>query len=533
MPFVVHDSTLSRTTDVQRQFPSRSPWRLQDFTADEIRTLDAGGWTAGGMFTGSRVLTLDEVLTELADAPVGLTVEAKNPDVYPRMADVLANVLAGHPAWREPRADGRPRLYVESFDWGFLDRLHAAHAEIPIVLLGPSANQLFDPAAVAARPWAAEVDVRHDLLGDDLVRSSHDLGLRVGSWTVNAAADMTRMVGLGVDGVTTDEVGLLRTLLADQGRTSTLTVWPERAPASTVTLRTRSETASLGTRLPLTVRLSATNGTPTPWHLVTVQTLVAGSWQDLVTSATDRTGSATVSLPVREGMRLRATANGASSATLAVPTTVPVVVAPVGSPAPAPLAAQPLATDAGAQPRTYDVSPAVWRQMRDRSWRRGCPVGRAGLRRLTVSYWGFDGHRHRGELVVAAGSAAQLARVFTRLYDAGQPVRGLRRLETLGGWTTAVARGLRTDSTFGFACQRTPGDPPRIGSHARGTVVSVNPWENPTRLGDSGSPNTWWLSQAEASPSVHTATHPVVQAFAAEGFAWNGSRRSAEFRDVR
>ena len=37
-----------------------------------------------------------------------------------------------------------------------------------------------------------------------------------------------------------------------------------------------------------------------------------------------------------------------------------------------------------------------------------------------------------------------------------------------------------------------------------------------------------------ALPYVHTSANPVVQAFAAEGFAWNGKYgKYADFRDVR
>ncbi|MDT0551089.1 M15 family peptidase, partial [Streptomyces sp. DSM 41529] len=34
------------------------------------------------------------------------------------------------------------------------------------------------------------------------------------------------------------------------------------------------------------------------------------------------------------------------------------------------------------------------------TWRPGCPVPPAALRRITLSYFGFDGRSHRGELVV-------------------------------------------------------------------------------------------------------------------------------------
>ncbi len=41
-PVLIHDDTLTRTTDVKQRFPDRSPWTCRDFTLEEIRSLDAG-----------------------------------------------------------------------------------------------------------------------------------------------------------------------------------------------------------------------------------------------------------------------------------------------------------------------------------------------------------------------------------------------------------------------------------------------------------------------------------------------------------
>ena len=41
---LLHDETLSRTTDAAARYPDRAPWRAADFTWEEIRALDAGSW---------------------------------------------------------------------------------------------------------------------------------------------------------------------------------------------------------------------------------------------------------------------------------------------------------------------------------------------------------------------------------------------------------------------------------------------------------------------------------------------------------
>ena len=91
-----------------------------------------------------------------------------------------------------------------------------------------------------------------------------------------------------------------------------------------------------------------------------------------------------------------------------------VVVRPAGAPAPTVrVAAQPRVAT-GAAARVTPVSSRIWRAMAEVLAQR-LPVGRSGLRTLRVTYWGFDGYRHRGELVVARGSAGQRSRRRTWL----------------------------------------------------------------------------------------------------------------------
>ncbi len=633
VPVVLHDGTLARTTDAALVFPTRSPWSVTDFTLADIRRLDAGRWFPGGVSTGAKVPTLDEVLAELGGSPSGLVVEVKSPSLQggaDGIGRAVMQVLAGHPEWSVPQADGSPRLVLESFDWAFLDDMHAAYPDLPLALLGvPTADDM------RAHPYAVEVDVFYGALDQSLVEAAHEQGMLVNTWTPNAESDQTAVVEAGVDAVTTDVPAQLRDLLAAQGKTWTGTTWPPPTAAAGVRLDGPAETL-LGGTIPLRVEVVDADGGPVRWQPVRLQESSGAAWTDLAVVASDAGGVARAALPLRPpGTQLRAVSGDAASAPYVVPgaraqasrlgllgpgtvvdgsratltvqwiaesgrpvdagvslyartgtsdwslagsvttqagvarVTVrprvttsyevratsgswygapgaallrvrnvppePVVVPPTGAPRPAVrLAPQSRALAAGANARVVRVSAKVWSQMVGRSWRRGCPVGRAGLRTVRVGYWGFDGYAHRGELVVARRSATRLARVLTRLYDLRQPIRSLRRVESVGHYRTAVRRALRGDASFGFACQRLPGEETRFGSHARGSVVSVNPWENPARVGDRGVPDTWWLSRSRDLDYVHRSDSAVVRAFAARGFAWNGRRgKYAEFRDVR
>src|SRR5688500_13615694 len=54
---LVHDATLSRTTDAASRLPRRGPWSVGSMTLREIRRLDAGSWKAPE-YAGQRVPTL-------------------------------------------------------------------------------------------------------------------------------------------------------------------------------------------------------------------------------------------------------------------------------------------------------------------------------------------------------------------------------------------------------------------------------------------------------------------------------------------
>jgi hypothetical protein len=154
------------------------------------------------------------------------------------------------------------------------------------------------------------------------------------------------------------------------------------------------------------------------------------------------------------------------------------------------------------------------------SWRAGCPVGPAQLRRVRVSYWGFDRRRRLGMLDVHAEVAGDAVQVFRRLYAARFPIRRMRPVDAYGGNDD---RSMAADNTSGFNCRFVSGTR-RWSMHAYGKAIDVNPVENPYLAGGRVQPPAGraFLNRARVRPGMAVSRGVLVGAFESVGWAWGG-----------
>ncbi|MEV0230971.1 glycerophosphodiester phosphodiesterase family protein [Nonomuraea sp. NPDC050786] len=196
---LIHDQTLSRTTNVEQVFPDRSPWRVADFTLEEIRRLDAGSWFSSG-FRGEKVPTLGEALQAMRRYGIGLLLEIKHSPGNGGIDQRVANVL------RQNRSlwSGRG-LVVQAFDWNAMRSFHRMVPEVPITLLGkPDLSKLSDLGT-----FAKGISVPRSSLTPELVRTVHGKGMRVYTGPTDRPVVMRRLVSYGVDAIMTNRPGQL------------------------------------------------------------------------------------------------------------------------------------------------------------------------------------------------------------------------------------------------------------------------------------------------------------------------------------
>jgi hypothetical protein len=156
------------------------------------------------------------------------------------------------------------------------------------------------------------------------------------------------------------------------------------------------------------------------------------------------------------------------------------------------------------------------------SWRPGCPVAPADLRRVTVPHWGFDGRVRRGTLVVHRAHARHVLGVMRRLFRARFPIE---RMEPVEAYGSDDVRSMAANNTSAFNCRRL-GD--GWSEHAHGRAIDINPLRNPMIRDGVASPaaGARFADRSRRAPGTIHAGDAVVRAFAAIGWGWGGDWRS-------
>ena len=208
---LMHDTTLARTTDVERVFPDRAPWKVSDFTYAEMQKLDAGSWKSAE-YAGEPIPTLAQAIETIRPSRSGFLLEIKAPELYPGIEADVAEEMRTFPGYVES-AVAADRLVIQSFSFDSMRRFATLEPDVPVGLLGtPPADQL-----PALAEFADQVNPHHKSVDASYVAAVHAAGMACLVWTVDAPADMNRAVDLGVDGVITNKPDVLEQVLRERG----------------------------------------------------------------------------------------------------------------------------------------------------------------------------------------------------------------------------------------------------------------------------------------------------------------------------
>ena len=166
------------------------------------------------------------------------------------------------------------------------------------------------------------------------------------------------------------------------------------------------------------------------------------------------------------------------------------------------------------------ITPALATRMRY-SWRPGCPVPLSALRYVRVSFVGFDGKSHTGEIVVNAAVLTTVVGEFRALYNQGFEIRRMHLVDNYKGVDEA---SMQVDNTSSFNCRVVSGQT-SWSMHAFGEAIDINPIENPSLLDHDPHVADPPQGQAYLDRSVTRpgmVTDAVRAVFASYGWGWGG-----------
>ena len=171
------------------------------------------------------------------------------------------------------------------------------------------------------------------------------------------------------------------------------------------------------------------------------------------------------------------------------------------------------------------VTPAIRTRMGE-TWSPACPVGLADLAYVTLTFRGFDGKAHTGELVLAADQAAGVVSVFRALFAAGYPIEEMRLPTTADLEAPPTGDG---NDTAALVCRATRGTT-TWSAHAYGLAIDVNPFLNPYHKGDLVLPEraSAYLDRSRTQPGIIHPGDLIVREFARIGWSWGGAWTSLQ-----
>ena len=261
---VSHDPELNPdlTRDARGRFLGRTGPRIFELAFRELESYDVGRIRPGSAYAarfpeqqpvdGERIPRLIEVLELARTRGAGRVRVAIEVKTFPEQPERTAAPEAFAAALRQDlEATGTLALAsIMAFDWRVLSAVQRVMPEVATVAL-PEQQGGEDTVGIGAprpSPWLGGLEPGR--FGNSVVRlvkatgaatwgpdyldlsarrieEAHAQGLRVVPWTVNATADMERLLELRIDGMTTDRPDVLRELLESRG----LAV-PQPTPAS-------------------------------------------------------------------------------------------------------------------------------------------------------------------------------------------------------------------------------------------------------------------------------------------------------------
>jgi len=216
--FLLHDDTLTRTTDVEDIFPNRKNDRAETFTLSELRQLDAGSWFAdkdpygaiafgriskedGDNYRGIKIPTFEEVLNFTRDNDFFIDLDIKFPSSSHLYSDVYFETILN-----ETLESGinlrKVMIFTSDAEW--IDLINQKNATDILLGMDMRSNPSLEEFEMSEYNYT--IIKTGDEYSNELYRSFYLNNLPVMVYTIDSIERFSQLWCLGTSFVMTNEV---------------------------------------------------------------------------------------------------------------------------------------------------------------------------------------------------------------------------------------------------------------------------------------------------------------------------------------
>lgn len=156
------------------------------------------------------------------------------------------------------------------------------------------------------------------------------------------------------------------------------------------------------------------------------------------------------------------------------------------------------------------------------------PISFDELSYLTLSYYGFDGNTHVGEMIVNKRVAADVVDIFKEIYEKKYPIDKIKLIDEYN----AIDELSMNDNNSSSFCYRTIKNTNIVSNHGKGLAIDINPVQNPHVIGDDISPKSGYnfKDRSNIKQGMIIEGDDLYNAFIKRGWTWGGHWKNPDYQ---
>lgn len=156
------------------------------------------------------------------------------------------------------------------------------------------------------------------------------------------------------------------------------------------------------------------------------------------------------------------------------------------------------------------------------------PISFDSLSYLKLSYYGFDGNTHVGEMVVNKDIAPDVVDAFKEVYYKKYPIEKIRLIDE---YNADDEPSMADNNTSSFAYRKIKGTNV-ISNHGKGLAIDINPLQNPHVVGNTASPKEGadYIDRSNIRKGMIMEGDDLYNSFTRRGFSWGGHWKNPDYQ---